>query len=83
MEGGVECEAKKDDNELEVKQKKEEIKGTKFVYVKNCTNNEIEIPDVNGNKTKVPSGTYHKFQPSKPEMYECVYWKKTTGNVKK
>ena len=83
MDNGVECESASSQIANEVKVKKDEIAGTNFMYLKNCMNNTMEVKDANGEKHTIPKNEYCKFQPKDAVNYGCVYFKKSTGQVKK
>ncbi len=79
---GVECESKASQEELEIKAKKNEIKGTNFMYLKNCMNNVLTV-DAKDGKIDIPANAYMKFEPSSSAKYGKVVWKKSTGFVEK
>ena len=47
------AEAKADDEALEIKNKKAEIKGKELMYLKNCTMNLVNVKDADGNTITV------------------------------
>ena len=54
MEEGVACTAGAINNDHEIKAKKDEIKGTKLMYLQNKTNNVLEIGSATGKVTINP-----------------------------
>ena len=52
------------------------------MYLKNCTGNEMEVSGQDG-RVMIYPGYYAKFRPNNKANYGAIYWKKTTGNIKK
>ena len=56
MDNSVECEADSNQNAIEIKGKKDLVKGTKNMALKNCTSNILQVKDSNNKSVDIPAG---------------------------
>ena len=49
----------------DIQRRKDELRGTEYMYLKNASNYDLEIRDRDGVKYMIRPGSYAKFKPAK------------------